>query len=177
MPTIYSHGIVGLGAAGVAYPRCRSWLFWTLAAFLPMVPDFDAFSTAAYGTPFGHRGFTHSFIFALGIGLLVAGLTFKLLEMRFWILAVFFFVITASHGVLDAFTTGGYGILWLWPFSNTRFGPWGPIRVADIGFEWPSPWSSMAVRSELLWVWLPTALIVGLVTGMRLMRKKARSFN
>src|SRR5438093_1143254 len=48
MPTIYSHGIVGLGAAGVALPRCRSWLFWTLAAFLPMVPDFDAFSTADY---------------------------------------------------------------------------------------------------------------------------------
>jgi inner membrane protein len=78
-----------------------------------MVPDFDAFSTADYGTSFGHRGFTHSFVFALGIGLLVAGLTFKLLDMRFWILAVFFFAITASHGVLDAFTTGGYGILWL----------------------------------------------------------------
>jgi inner membrane protein len=177
MPTIYTHGIVGLGAGGVAFPRCRSWLFWVLAGFLPMIPDFDAFSTAAYGTTFGHRGFTHSFVFALGIGLLAAGLTFKFLKMRFWTLAVFFFVITVSHGILDAFTTGGYGILWLWPFSNTRFGPWGPIRVADIGFEWPSPWSSMAVRSELFWVWLPTALIVILVTGIRLIRNKPRSSN
>ena len=68
MPTIYTHGIVGLGAAGVIFPRCWSWLFWILSGFLPMIPDFDAFSPAAYGTPFGHRGFTHSFLFALAIG-------------------------------------------------------------------------------------------------------------
>src|SRR5437016_14256022 len=95
MPTIYTHGIVGLGAAGVIFPRCWSWLFWILSGFLPMIPDLDAFSPAAYGTPFGHRGFTHSFLFALAIGLLAAGLSFKYLRMRFWSLALFFFILTA----------------------------------------------------------------------------------
>lgn len=135
-----------------------------------MIPDFDAFSTASYGTALGHRGFTHSFVFALGIGLLAAGLTFKHFKMRFWWLACFFFAITASHGVLDAFTSGGYGILWLWPFSTARFGPWGPIPVADIGFEWPSPWASQAVRFELMWVWLPTSLVVVVVFLVRMIR-------
>jgi inner membrane protein len=136
-----------------------------------MIPDFDAFSAAQYGTTFGHRGFTHSFVFALGIALIAAGLTFKYIAARFWTLAVFFFAITASHGVLDAFTSGGYGILWLWPFSDARFGPWGPIPVADLGFEWPNPWTSRAVRSELLWIWLPTSLGVGLVGAGRLVRR------
>jgi inner membrane protein len=175
MPTIYSHGIVGLGAAGVAFPGRRSWLFWFLAGFLPMIPDFDSFSTAPFESTYGHRGFTHSFVFALAIGLLAAGLTFKYLAIRFWVLALFFFAITASHGMLDAFTSSGNGVLWLWPFSDARFGPWGPIRVADIGFEWPSPWSSMAVRSELLWVWLPTGFIVIWFTAIRLIRKSAIS--
>jgi inner membrane protein len=170
MPTIYTHAIVGLGSAAAVFPRRTSWLFWTLSGFLPIIPDFDAFSSAAYGTPFGHRGFTHSFVFALAVAVLAAGLTFKLFHMKFWILALFFSAITASHGLLDAFTTGGYGILWLWPFSDARFGPWGPIHVADIGFDWPNPWSSRAVHSELIWVWLPTALIVGAVTALRTIR-------
>ncbi|HEV2947264.1 MAG TPA: metal-dependent hydrolase [Gemmataceae bacterium] len=174
MPTIYTHGVVGLGAAGAAFPRQGSWLFWILAGFLPMIPDFDAFSTAPYGTTFGHRGFTHSFVFALGVALITAGLTFKYLGMRFWILAIFFFAITASHGVLDAFTSGGYGILWLWPFSDARFGPWGPIPVADIGFDWPNPWTSRAVCFELLWIWLPTALAVGLIGVGRYVGRRFR---
>lgn len=173
MPTIYTHAIVGVGSAAAVFPRRTSWLFWTLAGFLPIIPDFDAFSTAAYGTTFGHRGFTHSFVFALAIGVLAAGLTFKYIHMKFWTLALFFFVITASHGILDAFTTGGYGILWLWPFSDARFGPWGPITVADIGFEWPNPWTSRSVRSELYWIWLPAALIVGAVTAFRMRRKNS----
>jgi inner membrane protein len=75
----------------------------------------------------------------------------------------FFFTITASHGILDAFTRGGYGIPFFWPLSNQRFGPWGPIHVADISTEFPDPWRSRAVRDELLWVWLPLIILVGLV--------------
>jgi len=171
MPTIYTHAVVGLGSGAAVYPRHTSWLFCSLTGFLPIIPDFDVFSSAAYGTTFGHRGFTHSFVFALAIGALAASATFNYFRVRFWVLALFFFAVTASHGILDAFTTGGYGILWLWPFSDTRFGPWGPIKVADIGFEWPNPWVSRSVRSELLWVWLPTALIVGAITGWRIARK------
>jgi inner membrane protein len=174
MPTIYTHAIVGLGSAVVVFPHRRTWLFWVLSGFLPIIPDFDAFSSAAYGTPFGHRGFTHSFVFALAIGVITAGLTFKYFKIIFWQLALFYFAITASHGILDAFTTGGYGILWLWPFSDDRFGLWGPIKVADIGFEWPNPRTSRAVRSELFWVWLPTTLIVGALTSVRMLGRHCK---
>ena len=81
--------------------------------------------------------------------------------------AAFFFVVIASHAVLDAFTNGGVGVAFFAPFDGTRYlFPWRPIRVAPVGIR-----SSLNSRvfsvlgSEFLWVWLPTiaALIVILV--------------
>jgi inner membrane protein len=142
-------------------------LFWALALALPIVPDLDAFSRAAYGSITGHRGWTHSLAFALAAGLLTAGVTYRYLRARFWLLAGFFFLITASHGFLDACTDGGFGIPFFWPLTDHRFGPWGPIRVQDIGFEFPDPRSSRSIRTELLWVWLPSALLLTAVLGWR----------
>src|SRR5208282_6567112 len=93
--------------------------------------------------------------------------TFTYFKVRFWPLAGFFFLITASHGILDAFTKGGFGIPLLWPIVDHRFGPWGSIQVADIGFELPDPRKSKSIRQELLWVWLPTVVLVALVSIYR----------
>jgi inner membrane protein len=165
--TIYTHGVFGLGLGRVFTGRRMPPLFWALAFLLPVVPDFDAFGTMPYGHPLGHRGFTHSLAFALGLGLVAAGLTYRYFRMRFWPLWGFFFAATASHGILDAFTNGGYGIPLFWPLSDARFGPWGPIQVADFGFEVPDWRRSRTVRTELLYVWLPTAVLVVLVTTGR----------
>jgi inner membrane protein len=78
-----------------------------------------------------------------------------------------FFLITASHGVLDALTDGGFGIPFFWPLDERRYGPCGPIHVADIGFEVPDPRTSRSVRTELLYVWLPSAVVVGIVMAYR----------
>jgi hypothetical protein len=70
-------------------------LFWGLAFFLLMVPDLDVFGflwNIQYGSPFGHRGFTHSLCFALLTGLVAAGLTFRYFQVSFWDLWGFFFV-------------------------------------------------------------------------------------
>src|SRR5260370_1340766 len=105
--TIYTHAIVGLGLGMVFTARRMPPLYWALAGFLPIVPDFDAFSFASYGgSILGHRGFTHSLSFALGIALAAALPTFRYFRTRFWALCVLFFAITASHGVLDALTRG-----------------------------------------------------------------------
>ena len=93
-------------------------LFWVLAALLPMVPDFDSFGHKPYGSILGHRGFTHSLIFALAVGLFFTALTFRYFRVPFWDLLGFFFVITASHGILDMFTNGGFGIPLFWPFGS-----------------------------------------------------------
>jgi inner membrane protein len=174
MATIYTHAFVGLGIGKVfATRRLPAW-FWLLACFLPIVPDFDAFSSAAYGSLWGHRGFTHSLCFALGLSLLAAALAYRLLPVKFWPLWVLFFLMVASHGILDALTDGGFGIPFFWPFSNHRYGPCGPIHVQDIGFEIPDPRVSRSVRTELLYVWLPTTVLVGLVLIYRLERRMSR---
>ncbi|MES2393408.1 MAG: metal-dependent hydrolase [Acidobacteriota bacterium] len=75
-----------------------------------------------------------------------------------WTAFWFVLVAMASHGLLDALTTGGRGVALLWPFSEARFfAPWRVIRVSPIGVEsflHGHVW--MVVRSELLWVWVPT---------------------
>ena len=43
-----------------------------------------------------------------------------------WLFVLFTFLATASHGVLDAFTTGGLGVAFLWPWSPARF--FAPVR-------------------------------------------------
>jgi|SRR5438552_2711579 len=173
MVTSYTHGLVGLGLGKVFTGRRLPWLFWLLALVLPILPDVDVFSRAAYGSTWGHRGFTHSLVFALGLALVAALPTFRYFKISFWILWSFFFVITATHGVLDACTKGGEGIPLLWPFYDHRFGPWGPILVSDLGFEWPDPRRSRALRDEMLWVWLPLAVLVGIVMLWRRWRRAA----
>ena len=49
---------------------------------------------------------------------------------------LYFFLATASHGLLDAMTDGGLGVAFFSPFDNRRyFLPWTPIRVSPIGIE------------------------------------------
>jgi inner membrane protein len=166
MATTYTHAIVGVGIAQIYTPQRRRWLYWTLAALLAVFPDFDVFSSAAYGALLGHRGLTHSLIFAMWMALLVASLTFRSLQGNFWALTGVYFLATGSHGLLDALTRGGESIPFFWPATNQRYGNWGPIPVSDLAFEIPDPRQSRALRSELLWVWLPTSVfILGLATA------------
>lgn len=171
--TLYTHSIVGLGLGALFAGRRMPWLFWTLAAILPVLPDLDVFSSRRYGTILGHRGFTHSFIFAAGVGLVVAAGTFRYFGKRFLGLAGLFALMVASHGILDAFTRGGEGIPFFWPLSEQRFGGWGPVPLPDIAFEFPDVTKSRALRGELFWVWLPLGLVVGGVTGYRMFQRNA----
>ena len=97
--------------------------------------------------------------------------TFRYCHARFWPFFGLLFLVTASHGVLDAFTNGGFGIPFLWPFSDVRWGPYGPIKVSDIAFEFPDPRKSRALQTELLYVWLPLGTAV---VAMQICRWRAR---
>jgi len=49
-------------------------------------------------------------------------------------MCMYFFLATASHGLLDAMTDGGLGVAFFVPFDKHRyFLPWTPIRVSPIG--------------------------------------------
>jgi inner membrane protein len=171
--TPYTHAFLGLGLGNVVTERRMPWLFWVLSGLLPITPDFDAFSLHRYGDMLGHRGWTHSLTFALVLGTATALVTFRYFKVKFWPLAGFFFLITASHGILDALTFGGFGIPFFWPFYNERFGSWGPVRVPDVSFEWPDPRRSQSIRGELMWVWLPTMILVVVVAAYRHIRRRA----
>jgi inner membrane protein len=173
MATTYTHAaVVGVGIAQLYTPRRLRGLYWVLAALLAVFPDFDAFSSAAYGALLGHRGITHTLVFSLWLALVAASLSYRSLRGNWCALSGVFFLALASHGLLDALTRGGMPIPFFWPVTNQRYGNWGPIPVSDLSFEIPDPRQSRALRSELLWVWLPTGGFISVVMLLRSARRR-----
>lgn len=128
------HVAVGV-AAGRLYSGRADWRSMVGFSALSLAPDLDVIAFALgipYAHPFGHRGASH----AIGVAV-VLGLTCALWprERRQRIRAAAIGIaVAASHGLLDAMTTGGLGIALLWPFTDARyFLPWRPIPVAPIG--------------------------------------------
>ena len=157
MPTIMTHAVAGVAITRLVTPRASLALI-TACAFCAMLPDADVVSFAAggpYGDMLGHRGMTHSLAFALAVGAAAGAWT------RSTRMALCIGLATFSHGVLDACTNGGLGVGFLIPFSADRyFFPWTPIRVSPIGLGFFSARGLSVFASELLWVWLPCALIL-----------------
>lgn len=167
MPSVISHAAVAV-AAGIAFaPRDVPDRFWPLAIACSIIPDADTIGFI-FGIPynhfFGHRGFFHSPFFALLISIFMICVFLPNPEIfsRQWLFyLIFFFLLSASHGVLDAFTNGGFGTALLSPFDNTRyFFPWTPIKVSPISIRaFFSRRGLIVIKSELLWIWLPSFLI------------------
>lgn len=125
-----------------------------------LLPDMDVIGFrfgVSYADVLGHRGFTHSLLFA-GISGCLAAIIAPLLKSG---RAAAFIVCAGavlSHILLDAMTNGGLGVALLWPWSEARFFfPWRPIKVSP--FSLNSLFSRRGAdifRSELFWVWLPS---------------------
>lgn len=133
------------------------------AVLSAMLPDIDVISFAfgiPYGSPFGHRGFTHSILFALLWALTLMHFIGKN-HKKLWFFVIF--LSTVSHGVLDAMTTGGRGVGFLIPFDMTRFFfPLRIIKVSPIGIvNFLSKWGFQVIISELKYVFLPCFFIFG----------------
>jgi inner membrane protein len=141
---------------------------------LAAAPDLDILAFwlgIPYGSFFGHRGFFHSLFCALVVGLVVSLLSVQVFGLPWWQLWGYFFLVTASHGILDGFTNGGMGIAFFSPFDTGRyFFTWQPIEVSPIGIAFFSKWGVRVLVSELIWVWLPLACLVGSVWLWRLAR-------
>jgi inner membrane protein len=167
MPTVMTHAVVGAGLGVLYTSRKMPATFWLTTVALTMLPDLDVLAFRlgiAYEAPLGHRGLTHSLLFALLAACTAALLTHRRIGGRLPDLCGFLFLVTASHGLLDAFTDGGQGVGFFLPFDDRRyFFPWRPIRVSPIGYHFLSQRGLETLWSELLWVWLPTAAVVGTV--------------
>jgi len=177
--TILSHGVVAVALGKVFTGERMPMHFWVASVACAILPDIDVIGFGFgihYGDMLGHRGLTHSLLLALLIGLVTVALLFrdeKPLSLRWFSLVSYFFVVTASHGVLDALTNGGLGVAFFAPFSNTRyFFPWRPIEVSPIGLRFFSSRSAWEViLSEVVWIWIPAALIVTTAWAVRRMAR------
>src|ERR1051325_1173670 len=121
MPTVMTHALVGAGLGTLFTSRRMPAMFRVWTAALAMAPDLDVLAFGygiPYEAPLGHRGFSHSLLFALIAGCTVALVNHRRVGGRLLDLCGFFFLVTASHGLLDAFTNGGMGVGFFIPFDD-----------------------------------------------------------
>jgi hypothetical protein len=137
--TIVGHAVSGwIGFRLFRKQGGRPPIGWSLAALIiPCLPDLDVLGMKLipYGNLFGHRGLSHSFFAAVVFGVVVALLARRLGQIersRRGLMMAFVFAASlwASHGVLDAMTTGGKGVALLAPISGERL--WLPARVIPV---------------------------------------------
>jgi len=176
MPSIFTHAAVALTIGTCFYPGIPKQAL-AIGAVCSAIPDLDVigFSFGVhYGDFLGHRGFTHSLLFAV---LLATAATLLFGDGNapgrgVFLLWTYLFLATASHGFLDAMTDGGLGVAFFAPFSMTRyFLPWTPVRVAPIGlFRFFSMRGLTVFLSELFWIWIPAGL---LATGGWIVRRQS----
>ncbi|MCB1214560.1 MAG: metal-dependent hydrolase [Deltaproteobacteria bacterium] len=181
MATIFTHAFVGSSLSTCNKDKkLRLRLAWVLAT-LSILPDLDVISFRlgiAYSDPLGHRGLSHSIVFAVVLAL-IASLLFrpkkKILSKAWFKLYTLCFIALISHGLLDALTNGGLGVGFFIPFDNSRyFLPWQPLEVSPISIQnFLSPWGLEVILNEALWIWLPVIIFLIVLKLIRLSKKQA----
>src|SRR5467141_4808921 len=129
MASAFSHAVAALGIGACMYRPGVSKRVWMIGVVCSVIPDVDVVGFRfgiRYADFWGHRGFTHSLVFAaLVAGIVVVFFRHGVAAMQPLLLWTYFFLITASHGFLDAMTDGGLGVAFFSPFDNRRFFfPW-----------------------------------------------------
>ena len=180
MATVFTHPIPALAviaACGSKNIPARLAVAMLIATFLS---DIDMIGYALgyhYPSPFAHRGFTHSLVFAFAVGLFALAAAPQMNTKR----GIAFFAIfltILSHYFLDALGSRYMGVPIFWPFDDTRYIlPWPSLISSWV--SWSSPyrffsswWADRFIRIELLAIWLPCAIFA--ITGFLLRRRRAR---
>lgn len=166
MASPLAHAIVAVTIGRIQ--RSSGWPLrvWLLGIVCAEAPDLDTVGFwlgVPYEHLFGHRGVTHSILFAVLFSWAVATYVSTIEKTQdqrtLW---GYCFLATLSHGVLDALTDGGLGVAFFSPFDQTRyFFPIHPITVTPLEPSHVLGRAGVAVlASEAIWVWLPCALVL-----------------
>jgi inner membrane protein len=179
MSTVFSHAVVGLAISAAAPAAGARARLAVAAAACAVVPDVDVVTLwmgVRWGHVLGHRGLTHSLLFAAVLAALVVILVFRGRTrgrgyLRLWLVL---FVATASHGILDAMTDGGIGVAFLAPWDRTRyFLPWRPFPVSPIGIgRFFGERGLDIIRAEVVLIWVPAAVLLLAAVGLRWRRRR-----
>lgn len=179
MASLFGHTFAAYALGKGFSKEFRTKKFWILGMLCAVLPDADVIGFS-FGIPYesfwGHRGFSHSLVFALLFGVLITILFYKqhVVSKSGIVLVLYFAICTASHGILDAMTSGGLGIAFLSPFDTTRyFFPWRPIQVSPIGAsKFFSIWGIKVLLSELIWIGIPASIYILVITFVRRKNEK-----
>lgn len=161
MASFIGHGVVAYTISRMAKDKVSKKLLF-VAILSGMLPDLDVlgfYIGIPYESMLGHRGFSHSILFALLWSTLLSKTIFR---HSFSLAFPVIITCTLSHGIIDALTTGGRGVGFLIPLSSerfffpTRFIQVSPLHISDFFGEW----GMAVVRSELLYLGLPCAILL-----------------
>ncbi len=170
MASILGHSVVGYTITKVA-SKSNVKLLVFLAIASSILPDIDVLTFhfgIPYEAPLGHRGFTHSILFAVLWAIFLTFIFCKAHKKAFFLVI---FLSTISHGILDAMTTGGRGIGFFIPFDSERyFLPLRLIKVSPLNIShFFSEWGWQVILSEFKFVVIPCAIVLVILS---LIKKK-----
>jgi len=178
MPSAIAHAAPALALIPLFRGPAVPARLWALGVACALAPDLDVLAFRA-GIPYehvlGHRGLWHSIPFAALFAAFACFAAFPrpsagFARSRAWL---YLFLATASHGLLDAFTNGGLGVALWSPFENGRhFFAFRPIEVSPLSVRaFVSARGLAILANELLWVWLPCALLAASLFAARRRRR------
>ncbi|MCI1185876.1 metal-dependent hydrolase [Hymenobacter sp. DH14] len=168
MASAFAHAALGVTLGKLLLPQRRHWPYWVAAGICAALPDIDSIGYrlgVPYDSLWGHRGLTHSLLAAAvvaAVGTLFAQLVRAQQRPSVGRLALLLFLATASHGLLDALTTGGLGVAFFSPWHLERyFFPLRPIKVSPLSIRGFFGTKGLRVlASETIWVGLPCLLLL-----------------
>ncbi|WP_046744296.1 metal-dependent hydrolase [Kordia zhangzhouensis] len=168
MASIFGHALVAFTIGKVGNPKLNARKLSLLLIFCAVIPDADVimfYFGFPYLHPLGHRGFTHSILFAIILAFSMKAICYRkipYISKTGMLLFVLFMIATLSHSLLDACTNGGRGVGFFIPFDNTRyFFPWRPILVSPLGASnFFSEWGWRVIQNEVLFIGVPAIFIV-----------------
>ena len=175
MATAITHALVAGAFASFGPQNVSRTKLAVSMAILAILPDIDVIGFRfgiPYGDVFGHRGLTHSLVFAFFAALVWILVVFRSVTLFgpvWWRIFGLLCLAAASHGLLDAFTDAGLGIGFFIPFDNTRyFFPWRPLATSPLSVA--AFLNGPALRilvNELIWVGIPMACVLLVIHGVR----------
>ncbi|TGK15288.1 metal-dependent hydrolase [Leptospira stimsonii] len=163
MPTIMTHTVVPISLWLALGKKTIPVKLLLVGIFFSILPDADviAFKLGIpYEADLGHRGISHSILFAFSLSVFSC-ILLRWLQVKATVLVSFLFLSILSHGVLDAMTNGGLGVGFLIPCSSERyFFDYRPIRVSPIGIKnFLTARGIDVLKSEWKTVWVPLLTI------------------
>ena len=160
MPSAFGHAI--FAASLTPFRPYKGKLLPTLLILMACatIQDLDVIGFEFgihYRDMLGHRGFSHSILFALILGMFISYFFFKEERTKtidFISISWFYFLCAVSHGVFDAMTDGGLGVGFLIPFSSERyFFSFRPIPVSPLNMEsFFTSYGWSILKQELLFI-------------------------